>query len=207
MQAVVTELLYVRFPSLPAEAVRTVKKEITNDLSLATIGRRVGVNAVLLSSADFSKNQINSQASVKVIASATRSVVGAIHLQAGSQAARTFIRDLALGVLEKTDIHEFVLLAHPKQTLKHFLTSKKQPAPTCKILKESGRNTHFPTFVVGVFSGEKLLGEGAGWSIKNAEKEAVKTALMTHYGKELRNAPLPSEQDNYMPESEIVLLK
>jgi dsRNA-specific ribonuclease len=40
-----------------------------------------------------------------------------------------------------------------------------------RIVSETGRKTHLPTFVVGVFSGDQSLGEGAGFSISMAEGE------------------------------------
>lgn len=51
-----------------------------------------------------------------------------------------------------------------------------------KLLKESGRQSHAPIFIVGAFDGNDVkLGEGMGSSIKMAEFRACEDALRRIY--------------------------
>lgn len=50
-----------------------------------------------------------------------------------------------------------------------------------RLLKETGRHTNTPIFVVGIYSGADKLGEGFGNSIKMAEHRAAEDALNRVY--------------------------
>jgi hypothetical protein len=53
--------------------------------------------------------------------------------------------------------------------------------------------------LVGVFSGDKKLAEGASYNIKRAKQEAARAALRTHYSQELGDGTLelPSRWGDY----------
>jgi large subunit ribosomal protein L44 len=50
-----------------------------------------------------------------------------------------------------------------------------------RLLKETGRYSNSPVFVVGIYSGEDKLGEGFGSSLKMAEYRAAEDALHRLY--------------------------
>lgn len=52
---------------------------------------------------------------------------------------------------------------------------------THRLLKESGRDSHMPLFVVGIFSENQKLGEGYGSSLKMAEWRAAEDSLRRIY--------------------------
>ena len=56
-----------------------------------------------------------------------------------------------------------------------------QPKPVARLLKETGRASTAPVFIVGMYSGNVKVGEGHGSSLKMAEARAVKDALLRHY--------------------------
>lgn len=53
--------------------------------------------------------------------------------------------------------------------------------PKSRLLKETGRFSNSPVFVVGIFSGADQLGEGFGSSLKMAEFRAAEDALHRVY--------------------------
>ena len=73
---------------------------------------------------------------------------------------------------------------HPKFVLQQLLQSRKMGPLTTRVVQESGRMTHHPTFLMGAFSGETMLGQGSGTSIRRAEAEACQDALAKHFAKE-----------------------
>ncbi|OMH85029.1 54S ribosomal protein L3, mitochondrial [Zancudomyces culisetae] len=97
---------------------------------------------------------------------------------------------------------------NPKRVLKALLDRKGLPSKLhYRILKESGRLSANPVFIVGVFinnnnnnSSTQLIkiGEGFGSSIKMAEFRATRHALLSYYAKELNTFDLPSNP-NYRP--------
>lgn len=57
--------------------------------------------------------------------------------------------------------------------------------PIARLLKESGRLSISPVFVVGIYSGLDKIGEGYGSSLAMSEERAAKDALANYYMKEL----------------------
>jgi len=53
--------------------------------------------------------------------------------------------------------------------------------PKSRLLKETGRYSNSPVFVVGIFSGPDQIGEGFGSSLKMAEFHAAEDALVRVY--------------------------
>ena len=127
---------------------------------------------------------------------AFRAVTGALYVDKGPLSARKIVHDFVIPQLAGRDLHELIKLQHPKFMLRAILKGQRQLPPVTRLIKESGRLTHFPSFVVGVYSGGKLLAEGCGTSLKRAEKEAVIAALHKHFQTELANTPLPSDRDD-----------
>ena len=108
----------------------------------------------------------------KVISESFAAFVGAIFMDQGAAAAHTFALDMLVPLLDDTDASAFLDFAvAPKKKLHALLLSEESQAPQYEIIGETGRKTHNPTFLVGAFSGDKKLGEGASYSIKEAQNE------------------------------------
>jgi large subunit ribosomal protein L44 len=84
-------------------------------------------------------------------------------------------------------------VATPKLLLTALLKKQQKEPPVTRLLKESGRLTHSPVFVVGIFSGNEKLAEGYGSSLRYAERAAVKSALIKHFAVDIKNPVLPSD--------------
>ena len=67
------------------------------------------------------------------------------------------------------DVSGFVKMEEPKRVLAALMKKLDRPFPVTRLLKETGRLSTSPVFIVGVFSGPLKLGEGYGSSIKMAE--------------------------------------
>lgn len=132
-----------------------------------------------------------------VTSHALAAVVAAVYETRGLAAAGDFVARHIAVHFEQVDVHETVKLQHPKFLLATFLAQANRPPPEARLLRESGRHTHMPTFVVGVYSGSTCLAEGYGSSIARAVNDAARRALLAHYVVELRDAPLPSEMAGY----------
>ncbi|KAI0171841.1 54S ribosomal protein L3 [Hypoxylon sp. FL1284] len=121
-----------------------------------------------------------------------RAVVGAVYLYAGREAAQGFVRAHVLSrQLDLSNLFEFKL---PTRELARLCAREDFDPPVARIVSETGRASNTPVFVVGVYSGRELLGEGAGPNLDAARTSAAIKALKAWYlyspGHHL---PLPSD--------------
>lgn len=68
------------------------------------------------------------------------------------------------------------------------------------MLAESGRKTHAPVYLVGVYSGDLKLAEGASYNIKLAQNEAALAALRQSHGASESDTVLPASWGEYAAE-------
>jgi large subunit ribosomal protein L44 len=116
---------------------------------------------------------------VDALSSVSRSILGLTYQYGSLSAARTFAHAHFLS--RKVDLQGLIKFIDPKQTLLETVRKFSWERPVSRLLKETGRYTHSPVFVVGIFSGEQQLGEGFGSSLKMAEYRAAEDALHRLY--------------------------
>lgn len=200
LQLYLVEHLYCTFPRLQGGDILSLCAALSNPTTLAVLGERLGVVDLIRTT-----HCLYNPTQVRVIGRAVAAVVGAVYVDHGSAAARELVRHLVVAELVEKDAKELICFQHPKLVLTEVLKQRNSPPPVTRIVRESGRLTHFPTFVVGVYSGDKCLGEGAGTSIKRAESEALGAALREYFLEEIRSGPFPSDMKDYQDEKNIKL--
>lgn len=112
-------------------------------------------------------------------ASFVRALTGALHLHAGPSASKTFHAEHMLS--RHLQLHQLFAFTHPTRDLSRLCLREKLEAPVARLISETGRHSRSPVFVVGVFSGEDKLGEGAGSSLNEARVRASAAALRSWY--------------------------
>ncbi len=196
----VSESLFYRYPNMEGNLLVDLEGFLSSTENLAKQAEHTGVVDLIRT-----RYKLKDPSKAYVSARAFRAVIGAAYTDVGPQAARKLVHDFVVAQLAGQDMHELIKLRHPKFMLSSILKSQGQPPPTSRLLRESGRLTHFPSFVVGVYSGERLLAEGCGTSLKRAEREAAMTALHSHFQTEVVQAPLPSDSEGFCEERNIDL--
>ena len=122
-----------------------------------------------------------------------RALQGAVHLHAGRQAAKQFYRDHFMSrQLNMANLFQFKF---PTKDLSKLCAREGFQAPVARILSETGRKSRHPVFVVGVFSGNDKLGEGAGASLDEARVRAAVAALKGWYLYSPLEFRVPSEME------------
>ena len=195
MQYYIHEYLYFNYPRMEGDMLKDIGNYLKSESVLLDLSLHLGVTQLIQT-----KNLLSDPANSYVVMNAFSAMIGVLYEKQGGKAARAFVHDFVLTQLANKDLSELVKLQHPRFMLYAILKSKGRQRPVSRLIKESGRTTHFPSFVVGVYSGEEQLGEGCGTSIKRAEKEAMVAALRTHFQTEVSNSPLPSDHDDFVPE-------
>ena len=121
------------------------------------------------------------------LSSIPRAITGLIYQERSIIAARKFVQAFFLS--RETDLRSMIKFANPKKVLLETVWKFKRERPksrcvlrplSCvyisfnmlliyRLLKETGRFSNSPVFVVGIFSGADQLGEGFGSSLRMAE--------------------------------------
>ena len=185
--------IFVRYPNLDGESITQITNHLASNEIVALAARNVGYQH-LLRCRQAAVVKTDHPDSKRIIAESFSAFVGALLVDQGSDAASNFALDMMVPVLESTDVTTYTKLhVEPQRTLWTVLHREGSDAPTYTVLKETGRQSHAPMFLVGVFVGDEKLAEGASVSLKDAKKEAAKAALRMRYSQELGpNTELPT---------------
>jgi dsRNA-specific ribonuclease len=122
-----------------------------------------------------------------------RAVMGAVYLHGGRVAAKKFYREHFMSrQLAMADLFNF---RFPTRDLSRLCAREGFRSPVARILSETGRKSRHPVFVVGVYSGNDKLGEGAGSSLDEARTRAAVAALKGWYLYSPVDFRVPSESE------------
>ena len=196
VQFYVCEHLHYTYPVMTGSMLQDLAQALANVDTLNDLAEYTGVTDLVRCGLD--KMLLSNAAAVADVFCA---VLGAVYHDAGASAAKKVVQDFVLPQLVGKDLEDLVKMEHPRLMLCSILDAQKRLRPQSRLISESGRATHFPSFRVGVYSDSDLLGEGTGTSLRRAEKEAMLTALRSYFMKEVAASSLPS--DSYESEEQL----
>lgn len=201
----VAEYVSGRFPRLPRDSRSLARTVYSCPQNLAVVARSIGLEFTLVDFEGLPHVQMPSVAQQLAKAKATDisptallaetllAVLGQIAKQEhGMALARRFLDAYIFSTTFPTT--RLVSPRFPILRLQQSLDAQSLPAPSFRLLHESGRTSASSMFVVGVFSGEEMLAEGYGASINLAEHRAATEALRKLYLVEVHDAPRPSDK-------------
>jgi ribonuclease-3 len=169
---VVAEHVFKRFPDKDEGYLTRLRAKLVNRHALAQSATELNLGEVILMSKAISDT--TGRTSESILADAFEAVIGAIYLDLGIEATRTFIRKT---VLHQVDLAELARQrVNFKSHLLEFAQAKKWPQPDYRVVEESGPS-HDKTFRVEVLLSGKSMGEGTAKSKKEAEQIAARRAL------------------------------
>lgn len=172
LELVVTAHLYTNFPN-PEGEMTNWRAALVNANMLAKISNEFDLNGYLLLSRGEAKDI--GRARQYILANAVESLIGAIYLDQGYEAARTFIERFILSHL--SDIIEKRLYRDAKSLLQEEAQERVGVTPTYDVLEEWGPD-HARHFRVGVFLEKDMIGSGEGPSKQEAQQQAAEDALL-----------------------------
>ncbi|KAJ6782747.1 hypothetical protein PWT90_03622 [Aphanocladium album] len=111
--------------------------------------------------------------------SVVESVVGALYAHSGADVAKTFVKSHILS--REIDLGRMFQFQLPTRELAMLCAREGFEAPRARLESETGRRSRTPVFIVGIYSGEEKLGEGAGASLDVARRVASMNALKAWY--------------------------
>jgi ribonuclease-3 len=111
---------------------------------------------------------------MQILANSYEAVIGALYLDQGYEAARTFIQASLLTTLPTILASGSWMDA--KSHLQELSQSREGMTPVYKVISEEGPD-HDKIFTVGVFIGGELRGQGKGPSKQAGQQQAATEAL------------------------------
>ncbi|MDP1718860.1 MAG: ribonuclease III [bacterium] len=168
----VTEELFKRFPERKEGLMTSYRAALVNYVMLAKIAGEIGLDKFIFLSKGEARD--TGKAREVILANAMESLIGAIYMDAGQDAARKFVNDFILEHL--AEVLKAGSYRDSKSMLQEKVQEKKKLTPIYKVLSETGPD-HAKVFTVGVYFGDTLVAKGNGSSKQEAEEAAAKEAL------------------------------
>lgn len=169
---VTSEYLYLENPNEHEGHLTKVKSLLVSKAILSRRALAMGLGRFVLMS--HSEVESGGRQRLSILADAFESVVGAIYLDQGFEAARAFITRWLLADADAITADK--RHTNYKSHLQEYVQSTFRTHPVYRIRSEVGPD-HSKQFSVEVTVGRRLLGSGKGRNKKEAEQAAARDAL------------------------------
>lgn len=176
LELVVTDFLFQNYTE-PEGVLTAWRSALVRTESISAAGSRLGFEKLIRMSRGEKQGSIRARAAI--LANAFEATTGAIYLDQGYDAAKKYIADNILSTLPQ--ILEEESWRDPKSYLQEISQARDGFTPVYRVLGEDGPD-HEKIFRLGVFVGEKLMGEGEGPSKQIAQQDAARAAIKKYKG-------------------------
>jgi ribonuclease-3 len=174
LELVVTDYLYRNY-SEPEGILTNWRSALVKTEALASVAEQLEISQYFKLSRGESKGNVRSHSLIS--ANAVEAVIGSIYLDQGYDAANRFITKFIISALP--EILKTGAWMDPKSRFQELAQEREGLTPTYKVLEETGPD-HDKTFTVGVFLGDRLLGQGQGSSKQTGQQAAAEAALKVY---------------------------
>lgn len=171
LELVTTDFLFSNYDK-PEGILTAWRSALVRTESIGAAGERLGYEKLIRMSRG--EKHGSARARQQILANAFEATTGAIYLDKGYEAAKKYITDNILSTLPQ--ILEEESWRDPKSYLQEISQAKDGFTPIYKVIKEDGPD-HEKIFTLGVFVGDKKMGEGEGPSKQIAQQEAARQAI------------------------------
>lgn len=169
LQLAVTDYLYSAYPDLAEGEMAKVRAAVVNERTLASVARRFDVGASIL--LGKGEEQTGGRDKDSILSDVMESLLGAIYLESGFEAATLVIRQHWVALVDER-------AAAPGR--RDYKTRLQETLARLGLrpeynVDESGPE-HAKWFIATVRADGRVIGEGEGTSKKRAEQEAARRA-------------------------------
>lgn len=171
---VAAEHLYRAFPERDEGFLTRLRSKLVSKPALVRNARHLDLGPHLIMSANMEQSGGRNHSTI--LSDAYEALIGALYLDHGLEAARSFVERTALEPFDLLELAEET--RNYKSRLLEFAQARSWEQPVYQILEESGPS-HARVFEVEVRVGSHACGEGRGTSKKQAEQRAAREALET----------------------------
>jgi ribonuclease-3 len=169
---VIADRLYHDHPDLREGELTKLKAMLVNETTLSNIGKEMELNQHIRLSAE--EDKLGGRERPSIISDAFESVIGAVYIDGGLEAARDVI-------LRSIYLRKEVIITDDSQKnfkgeLLELIQARGEGMPRYDVVSESGPD-HEKEFTVVVFVADRRIGTGVGSTKKEAEQRAAAMAL------------------------------
>ena len=172
LELATTDYLYRRYPDQTEGDLTTYRAALVNTVTIGQVAEELGMNDYLLLSRGEAKD--SGRARQVILANTFESLIGALYLDQGFEAAQSFIGKYLMPKVES------VIADRRIQDAKSYFQEQAQAhagtTPAYEVLEESGPD-HDKVFKVGLYLDKELVAEGSGHSKQEAEQVAARAGL------------------------------
>jgi ribonuclease-3 len=170
---IVAECLYGKFPQADEGVLSRLRATLVNQTALAGLARQLNLGEYLvLGSGELKSGGYRRDS---ILSDSLEAIIGAIHKDQGTEAARNWILDLFGPSIDKLSLADWK--KDPKTRLQEFLQGRGLDLPLYSLLSQDGQ-PHDQFFRVGCrIQTMDLDTEGEGTSRKRAEQQAAENML------------------------------
>lgn len=172
LELVVTDHLFRTYEDKPEGELTAIRAALVNTVSLSVASEALGVNKYLLMSKGEAKDE--GRARQYILANVFEAIIGAIYLDQGYEAAKTFIAGRLFSKID--EIVRKRLWQDPKSRFQELSQEKVSITPTYDTVSQEGPD-HDRVFTIGVFLRHEKVAEGKGRSKQEAEQQAALRAI------------------------------
>lgn len=177
LELAVTEYLFKTY-SEPEGILTNWRSALVRTESISAAGQRLGFDQYLRLSRGEKRG--SDRAREQILANCFESVIGAIYLDQGYDAAAVFIHHNITKTFD--EILRTGSWMDPKSRLQEIVQAEVGSTPVYKVLEEVGPD-HEKIFTVGVFVDDELKGQGEGHSKQIAQTRSAEKALGVYISK------------------------
>ncbi|EGN96600.1 hypothetical protein SERLA73DRAFT_93122 [Serpula lacrymans var. lacrymans S7.3] len=174
-----SEYIHASYPHLPTRVLKAAVSAHVGPLTCAGVAHEMGAASLLRwhrqPTTPTSPALLHSDA----LASIPRALTAMVYQERSLSSARKFAQSFFLS--RDVDLRSMIKFRDPKRALTETVVKFNRDRPKSRLLKETGRYSNSPIFVVGIYSGADKLGEGFGSSLKMAEYRAAEDSLHRLY--------------------------
>jgi len=172
LELIVSEELFKRSKNWLEGQLTVLRAALVNYQMLARVAQEIDLEKAILMSKGESRDK--GKAREVILANAFEALIGAMYLDQGFGAAKTFIEKFVLKHLE--EVLKTKSYKDSKSELQEYTQDKFKVTPTYRVIEEDGP-AHKKTFRIGAYLKDDLIAEGEGSSKQEAEVEAAKNAV------------------------------
>ncbi len=173
---VISTYLFKLYPDLPEGELTRLRAALVCESSLSGVARSIGLGDYLLLGRGEQNGGGRGRSSI--LADATEALIGALYLDGGYEAARTFIRHFLFDAEQAGLAGTF---KDYKTSLQELVQKERQNTLYYRMAGESGPD-HAKRFISQVLINGEAAGQGEGENKKAAEQAAAHEALKLLYG-------------------------
>ncbi|PSR76134.1 hypothetical protein PHLCEN_2v8632 [Hermanssonia centrifuga] len=174
-----TEYVNSTYPYLPTRVMKAAVSAYVGPTTCATIAKEMGATPLLRWNRVSNTPTRPAVLHQDAMSSIPRALVALVYQHSSLLTARTFVHKFFLS--REIDLRNMIKFRDPKKALLDTVAKFGRERPVSRLLRETGRLSNSPVYVVGVYSGADKLGEGFGSSLKMAEFRAAEDALLRLY--------------------------